>query len=503
MNLAMDPQLRVPLFLSLALIATPAESGQAQSKAAERLTQLAIVTTHFATGEIISNAWHEGRWPSGLLEQQQHVLAELRAVCRDREALQASLANSDPRIRTLALGALFIREDPHELPLIAGLAYDNAATFPLLGISLNSMGGPLPLSAFESPQTVGDVAQAMIRFYLNAADRLSYQGPSFAKQPTLPSSVFEEYWSERHNRVRCASWFLVKMRRATRQTSPLQPQYENDVRRVLDEIDALPPVERAWTLLYVRLDQGQLRTLVPDPRLVAALKDVVDPDALMNFLLLKPFSTDPDLRFVGLRPMEPRSGLFSAMSRLILEHASELLRPVDAEALRANATTDVQLWHSAGPLWTKAADALQAERDPLRKAAELKADLAKRLTNRDPSQPRKQVIPAMALWHLRGMAEGEFFVDWFYLLDSNPRIFFLHAVDIEMHPDTRALLKAIVADSRFESIDWNVMKELLESASRDLGAALVDIREILDTRPRVPAAWRNILRRHFDLPDVP
>src|SRR2546430_5640343 len=32
----------------------------------------------------------------------------------------------------------------------------------------------------------------------------------------------------------------------------------------------------------------------------------------------------------GLRPMEPRSGLFSAMSRLILEHASELLRPVDA-----------------------------------------------------------------------------------------------------------------------------------------------------------------------------
>jgi len=99
-------------------------------------------------------------------------------------------------------------------------------------------------------------------------------------------------------------------------------------------------------------------------------------------------------------------------------------------------------------------------RIPLRKAAELKADLARRLANRDPSQPREQVIPAMALWHLRSMAEGEFFVEWFYSLDSNPRIFFLYAVDIEMRPDTRALLKAIVADSRFESIDWIVMKRV-------------------------------------------
>jgi hypothetical protein len=494
--------LRMPLFLSLALLAS-VEAGQAQSRTAERLKQLAIETTHFATGDIISNAWHESRWPSGLLEEQQHVLAELRAVNGEREALQVSLANPDPQIRTLALGALFIREDPHDLPLIARLLNDEAATFPRLGMAATSQPGRLPLSYFERPQTVGEVAQEMIRSYLNAANHPPFDGAGpFDKPPRLPSSVFDEYWAERNGRARCASWFLVKTRRATRRAEPLQPEYEADARRVLTEIDALPPAERAWTLLYVRLDQGQLRTLVPDAELVTALQ-AVDPDALMNFLLLKPFSSDPDLRFVGLTPMEPRSGLFSAMSGLILEHASELLRPVDAEALRANATTDVQLWHSAAPLWMKAADALQAEPDPLRKAADLKADLARRFANRDPSHAREQVIPAMALWHLRGMAEGQFFVEWFYSLDPNPRIFFLHAVDIERHPDTRALLRAIVADPRFESIDWNVMKELLESARRDLGAPLVDIREILDNRPRVPAAWRNILRRQFDLPESP
>jgi hypothetical protein len=467
------------------------------------LDRLASETTHFATGEIISNAWDEGRWPIGLLEQQQHVLKELQAAAEEPTVLEALLEDPSPKVRTLALGAIFVREAPQELPLIARLMNDEASTFPRIGMAFTSQPGPLPLSFFERPQTVGAVAQEMVRFYLDAANRLPFGNiDSSAPQPLLLSSAFDEYWAERSARTRCASWFLVKMRRATRRTEPLQPQYEADARRALREIDALPPPERAWTLLYVRVDQGQLRTLIPDRELVTALQ-AIGPDALMNFLLLKPFSPDPDLRFVGLRPADRQAGLFRTISQFILEHSAELLRSIDADAIRANATTDVQEWHSAAPLWMKAADALQAEPDPLHKAAELKADLSRRLMNNDSSQPREQILPATVLWHLRGMAEGDFLINWFYSLDSNPRIFFLHAVDIEMHPDTRALLRAIIADSRLESIDWMVMKELLGSASHDLGTSLVDIREILAARPRVPAAWRNILRRHFDLPEVP
>jgi hypothetical protein len=501
MRLLLMRLFQVQLLLALTLFGRTSEAGQIEAGTSVQFERLANEATHFATNDIIANRWsEERRWPVGLLEEQQGVLRELRAASLDRGALLTLLEDSNPKIRTLALAALFVREDPHDLPLIARLVSDDAPTFPLLTHSLNSMGGRLPLSAFESSQTVGMVASAMIRSYLSAAGRGSSGVMPVAS--ALPSSVFDEYWAERSSRTRCASWFLVKMRRATRSTSPLQPQYEADARRVLEEINALPLAERAWTLLYVRLDQAQLHAIVPDSELVTAL-EAVGPEALMNFLLLRPFSSDPDLGFVGLRPDDPRSGVFGAMSRLILEHASELLRPIDAEALRANATTDVQLWHGAAPLWLKAADRLQAELNPLRRAAELKVDLARRFANKDPSQPREQVIPAMELWHLRGMVEGPFLVDWFYSLDSHPKIFFLHAVDLEMHADTNALLKALVADRRLESIDWLVMKELLGSASRGLGTPLVDIREILATRPKVPEAWRNILRRHFDLvPDV-
>ncbi len=260
-------RLQVPLLLSLAFIAMVAEAGQVPSNAEQRLERLAREATHFATGEIVSNAWHEERrWPIALLEEQRHVLKELQAATEEHQMLQSLLENQNPKIRTLALGALFIREDPQDLPLIARLANDEASTFPRLGMAATSQPGRLPLSYFERPQTVGNVAQEMIRFYSDAADRLPFEGAGpFGRQPPLPSSAFDEYWAGRSTRGRCASWFLVKMRRATRRTSPLQLQYEADARRVLGEIDALPPVERALTLLYVRVDQAQLRTLVPDP----------------------------------------------------------------------------------------------------------------------------------------------------------------------------------------------------------------------------------------------
>ena len=46
----------------------------------------------------------------------------------ERDMLITLLGHPDPRIRTLALGALFIREDPQDLPLIARLKGDHAAT---------------------------------------------------------------------------------------------------------------------------------------------------------------------------------------------------------------------------------------------------------------------------------------------------------------------------------------------------------------------------------------
>jgi hypothetical protein len=75
------------------------------------------------------------------------------------------MKHTDPKVRTLALGAIFQREDGHDLPLIATLINDSAQTFPNLHESMNQQAGPRPIAELESPQTVGQVAQAMLAYW--------------------------------------------------------------------------------------------------------------------------------------------------------------------------------------------------------------------------------------------------------------------------------------------------------------------------------------------------
>lgn len=167
----------LPLLVGLSflvLLAGPVgstEAGQTPAVTRARLERAASELTHFATADLIYNRWSEPqRWPVGMLEAQQDLLRQLRAVALDRDGLRGLLQDADPHVRSPLVG-LFIREDPQDLPFIARLVNDKSQTLPHLGRSLNSMGGRMPLSAFESPQTVGDVAQSMIRFYLSATDR--------------------------------------------------------------------------------------------------------------------------------------------------------------------------------------------------------------------------------------------------------------------------------------------------------------------------------------------
>jgi hypothetical protein len=486
------------LFISFAVFGWPAETRQSLSTTRVRFERLAQVTTHFATGDIINNRWSEaGRWPVDLFEQQQHVLEELGAASLDRAALQTLVRDPDPRIRTLALGALFVREDPRDLPLIAGLAADGAATFPLLDRSLNSMGGRLPLSAFESPQTVGDVARAMIGFYLNAAD-LWASSTVLGKASALPSSVFDAYWTERSSRAWCASWFLVKMRRATRRTSPLQPQYEGDVRRVLSEIDALPPVERAWTLLDIRADQGQIAPLVPDAALVTALQ-AVGPAALMTFLRRESATDDPDVRAGAAHP--------GSMAGFILDHAPKLLRASDADAVVAAAEAYRSIDNNTR--FVAAAYRLRALENVERAANGLKAELRNIPLSRTLGA-RDQAVLAFTLWQLRGAVEREFLADWFYTAQPAGTLMhdvagFLRDVQKEARPDTPRLLSAIVRHPRFDEADWFSLAEIFAIVNETLPTPLVDSRRISDYFPGSQrpdqqeelAAWRTVLRRHF------
>jgi hypothetical protein len=289
------------------------------------------------------------------------------------------------------------------------------------------------------------------------------------------------------------------MWRATRRTSPLQREYESDVRRVLAEIDGLSPEERPWTLFYVRTSEGQINTLVPDAAMVAALR-VVGPDMLMKVVRRESFIDDPDLRPDGLESVE--------MTAFILAHAPSLLRPSDADGVLASAEAYRRIDNNT--TFVAAAARLRGLEDIEGATTSLKTQIGSIPLNRTLG-PRDQARLAFALWQMRGVFERPFLIEWFYtMLPDRGRSpddleMFLRAVEKEGRPDTMSLLAGIVGDQRFDNVDWTPLARILEIVNPTLAAPLVETRAIYNYMPasrrpdeaEVLAGWRTLLRQHF------
>jgi hypothetical protein len=366
----------------------------------------------------------------------------------------------------------------------------------------------------EGPQTVGQVASAMIQFYLEAAH---VQTAHHANGNPIPEaelkSAFAEYWAERKDSIHCASWFLVKLERATRPTEPQQPQHRTDVDTVLAQIRELPSPERDWTLLFT--SYGGRGPSVPYIGYNAFLQAAqeIGPDALMKFLLREPFSSDPDLEISASSP-KASAEFWVPISRFILTHATELLRPGDARALLEDGGPRyLNLRISESTEWVKAAVNLLGGRDPREATRWMEADLGSSAACTNINLYRRVVI-ASTLWLMRGSIERDLLVQWFYSLPDPARNLyagdFLSTVQEEERNDTPELVKAIASDSRFDTTDYSVLVQLLELAIPRDAAPLVDRQEIQKYNPgnagftsfdEVYASWRSTLRRHFDLPE--
>jgi hypothetical protein len=501
----------------LAIASTAANEASIPDAVQSKVNFIAEHLSHFATRAIIVNRpLREMEIPPKVFAEQAQLLADLRSLSHAPDELHRLLKDPGPRVRTIALGALFVREDPQDLPYIAELIGDQAATFSDLHNSerANVSFVPILSSELEGPQTVGQVASAMIHFYLDAVHMHSVGQTAREGTPAAELSlVFERYWTERKDRARCASWFLVKVERATHETEPLQPQYLANVNAVLAQIDDFPSPDREWTLLYALFGETLPRTeyVVSDVALLQAAR-AIGPAETMKFLLLTPFSTDPDLRFTQA---DARGEVFFPISAFILNHAPRLLRPCDGPVLRANAFNNPQHFHGSTPDWIAASDWLLGIKNPVRGAKQLKADFAL-----FPPSPRhwnewEQMPLAVDLWRLRGTSEKEFLVNWFYGLPPAEILSlgqeFLRTVDLDARTDTPELFAAIVADPRFNATKWSVLSQLLESAGGGISTPLVPTTEIYSYMPNqfrtdesaVFAAWRNLLRRYYGLPEHP
>ncbi len=526
----------------------PAPAASDLATTWQKLIQIEQGIHYFETNNIISNRGairtfpdsegfllysgadlYDQYWPESLEKEHDQLIANLRALGAQRDALIALLTDADAKVRTLALGALFEREDGRDLPAIASLVGDHAVTWPRFNQVETGQGGGPGLTAAPLSQTVGEVAQAMLADYFRAAnlDPNSYSAPNPSdgspRQPldnSVPfTTAFAKYWAGRENRTECASWFIVKMERASRQITPIEAGYRDDIPQVVADINALPQPERALTMLYVFNEGWWVRDedrLTPEGNILVALKQLGPVDTL-RFLQRQRLADDPDLQFGDYA--HETNQLFGSMANLILRNAVALLPPTAADVLlaceQAERTKLPVRDREVSPWWAAAAAELTAPTDPAHSSEILHAALGRFPPGAgEIGQEEAQSVLIEALWKIRGAAESDFIVNWFY--DSLAR-----ATDVRNGPtsllrlahaenaDPKDLLGALVADQRFEHTDWEVLRQMIEVANGTLGVVLVDQREIYDHQPRsnaadqaaTLAAWRNDLRKQFDVPE--
>jgi hypothetical protein len=377
------------------------------------------------------------------------------------------LKHPSPRVRTLAAAALFEREDPRLLPQLAPLARDEGPTFPRAELVLG-----LPPPSDQAPdlkaQTVGQVVGTFLDLYLDAVEGES-------------ASDFDDYWGRRKARAHCASWFAVRLLRAQRDTCPLQGEDWPAVRAVRRQIDRLPPRDRALTLLWLRTDGRSEDALATEAEVVTACK-ALGRERLLKLLRRQTISDDPDVQPGKSNRAHWR---WSRMMAFVLDHAPELLRPGDADALLACAEADNP------SRWFIAAARVQ----PKRARAILDAGWAA-VRGRGNFGGHAGGELLLARQRLLPDEAPDLAVKWFYA-EEPARAWSPHAhaqllrgLAERPEPRYRKLVAALVRDRRFEALDWQSLVELIALVNALEKRAVVSAED-------VRAAWHPLGMGHF------
>lgn len=454
----LDAAIETALETPLAAPAPPSIESAEIVAARLRFEQTAKEIQFLDISAFLYNRWNL-LWGAADYAAAQSSQAKLRAIVGGTEAdatLVALTKHPDAKVRTLALAALFDRENPHLLPHIYELAGDKAPTFPghsALSKSWLAMTGIGPPT--ES-QTVGDIAGKMLGFYMSAA------GYSYGFGESDDKRGFLTYWAPRKNRAWCASWFQAQLARATQGTSPLPKEAEPKVRALRQRIDALPGAERYWILLLLgNQESGNFNAaFATQSELVAAAKKL-GPDALLKLLQRRPISDDPDLA--------PHNSewTYEAMAKWILGNARVLLRPDQAPALLACEKREFNnsRLHIGDPwIWPDWAIA----------AAELRPAMARPVLHatlqnfRGEYDGEERTALVSALWRLGGSPEQAFVLNWFFSekrdtsSGSTSQGDFFTSLQSAPSAPSRRLLAAIVADSRLEKAPTDTLRPLAE-----------------------------------------
>jgi hypothetical protein len=457
----------------LGLAGGPQRSGAETPDARAELEEFADKLKIFPPHGVAANQPDTRDLPGDLREPYRKFLERIAERKYEVKSLVDLLQHKNPRVRTLALAALFAREDPKLLPHIAPLVTDKAETFPAPEL----IAAPAFAPKVEPPlrkQTVGEIARDLLLVYLGPAG--------------LPG--FDDYWAKHKDRTFCAGWFAVQLYRAAGGRSPTPRDRLDAVREVRQRIDQLPKADRAWTLLWLS-DRPGTDVLATEEELVEACKQL-GPDNLVKMLQRRIPSDDPDVQ-----PRASNNGPHARMVRFVLHHAPSLLRPEDAEALVAceRWERDYQKHDIVDPTilpdWAIAAAQLQPE-----KARPILKDAWDRFQGKYSFDADHRAALALAWWQRAAGEDPSFVVKWFY--EETPqrgqfphcRAWLLQQIGKRQEPQDRKLIAALIWDKGFDTLDWQSLTEVVRVVNGWGGRPVVAADELRD-------AWHPSGMGHF------
>jgi hypothetical protein len=481
-----------------------------------RLEGVAAKLEFFPVQPFMANTTDVHLVPREMAERYRRQVEKITDPGDDEQALIDLLRHDSPRVRTLAAVALYARLDPKLLPHLVPLARDPAETFPTPQLAAVPFGSRIKPALDR--QTVGQVVEAMLQEYLIPA------GYHYGLDGVPGEPGFADYWARRKDRGHCAGWFGVQLRWASGGTLPTHKERIPAVREVRTRIDRLPEADRVFTLLWLGDGPGG-DVLATEDELVAACKHL-GPGPLVKLLQRQIPTDDPDLQ-----PRPSNNSQYARMVMFVLEHAAQVLRPEDADAVLAcEAWERDYLKHQiTDPLLTPEWFVAAVELQPA-KAKEILTPVWDRSQGLDRYPPDYRAKLVSAWWRRVDDADPAFVVKWFYQekpeVGRTPtcRTLFLNGLGPTPSRRDRKLLAALVADRRFDSLDWQSLQEWIQlvnswekqpvvspeelrGAQHPLGITHFDLATARAQYPRETeellatlGRWREALRAHFRQP---
>ncbi|HEY7154746.1 MAG TPA: hypothetical protein VH575_12360 [Gemmataceae bacterium] len=162
----------------------------------------------------------------------------------------------------------------------------------------------------------------------------------------------------------------------------------------------------------------------------------------------------------------------------VLRRSSQWLRPTDTDAVLAlEKTLEVP-----SPMCAIAAAELRPD-----KGRKVLHDALRRFAGGGTVCYIRAALAA-ALWQLAGEKEMRYLVDWFYgeRVDLNPCTpqtqTFLEGVAGVRAPDDRKLVAQLIADPRFDKLDYQSLRSLVQTVDRWVKTPLLPTEELYNSR---------------------